>query len=81
MRLTLILDPAPGGVRASLVEEWDEGGQVARMAPRVRLFDADEAAIRWARALASRRRLDKVYLTDNRKQPPPPFPPSRTAEG
>jgi len=25
MKLTLILDPAPIGVRASLIEEWEEG--------------------------------------------------------
>jgi hypothetical protein len=70
MKVTLILDPAPAGVRASLVEEWEEKGQTARMAPRVRLFDSEEAAIRWGRALASRRRLDRIYLTDNRKAPP-----------
>lgn len=70
MKLTLILDAAATGVCASLVEEWEDGGQTARMAPRVRLFDSDDEAIRWARALASRRRLDRVYLTDNRKAAP-----------
>ena len=70
MKVTLTLDPAPAGVRASLVEEWDDGGRIARMAPRVRVFDDDEAALRWGRALAARRRLDRIYLTDNRKPPP-----------
>lgn len=70
MKLTLILDAAPDGVRASLVEEWEEAGQTTRMEPRVRLFDNDDEAIRWGRALAGRRRLDKLFLTDNRKAAP-----------
>ncbi len=67
MKLTLILDAAPTGVRASLVEEWEEIGGTARMAPMVRHFDSDEEAIVWARALARRRGLGQVFLTDNRK--------------
>jgi len=70
MKLTLILDPAPVGVRASLFEEWEEVGRTARMNPRVRLFDSDEQAIGWGRSLASRRGLKQLYLTDNRKPPP-----------
>ena len=57
MKLTLVLDPAAIGVRASLVEEWEEPGRIAKMAPRVRLFDTEEQAILWGRALASRRGL------------------------
>src|SRR5205823_10674726 len=45
MKLTLILDPAPVGVRASLVEEWDEIARGTRMEPRVRLFDREEEAL------------------------------------
>ena len=70
MKLTLILDPAPDGVRASLIEEWEELGRTARMEPMVRLFDAEEQAIVWGRALASRRGLKQIYLTDNRKPAP-----------
>ena len=70
MKLTLILDPAPVGVRASLLEEWDEVGRTAKMDPRVRVFDTDEQAISWGRSLASRRGLKQLYLTDNRKPPP-----------
>jgi hypothetical protein len=70
MKLTLILDPAPIGVRASLIEEWEEPGRTAKMDPRVRLFDSDERAIGWGRSLASRRGLKQIYLTDNRKPPP-----------
>ena len=51
MKLTLILDPAPVGVRASLLEEWDEVGRTAKMDPRVRVFDTDEQAISWGRSL------------------------------
>jgi hypothetical protein len=67
MKLTLTLDEAPSGVRAALVEEWDDIGGLARMAPMVRLFDRDEDAITWGRGLARRRRLSQIYLTDNRK--------------
>ncbi|HXC90624.1 MAG TPA: hypothetical protein VNV18_10715 [Stellaceae bacterium] len=67
MKLTLILDPASAGVRASLVEEWDEFGRAERMEPMVRHFDADEEAILWGRALARRRGLGQIFLTDNRK--------------
>ena len=70
MKLTLILDPAPVGVRASLFEEWEELGRTARMEPMVRLFDAEEQAIVWGRAFASRRGLKQIYLTDNRKPAP-----------
>jgi hypothetical protein len=67
MKLTLILDPAPAGVRASLVEEWDEVARSAKMEPRVRLFDAEEQALAWGRLLAHRRGLKQLFLTDNRK--------------
>lgn len=69
-KLTLVLDPAPTGLRASLVEEWEEFGRIARMEPMVRLFDAEEEALAWGRALAKRRGLTRLYLTDNRKAPP-----------
>ena len=69
MKLTLILDPAPAGVRASLVEEWEELGRTASMEPMVRLFDSEQQAIVWGRACASRRGLKQIYLTDNRKPP------------
>jgi hypothetical protein len=67
MKLTLILDPAPAGVSASLVEEWDELGSPAKMEPMVRHFDTDEQAIGWGRAFARRRGLGQIFLTDNRK--------------
>jgi hypothetical protein len=70
MKLTLILDPAPIGVRASLIEEWDEVARNARMEPRVRLFDSEEQALAWGRLLAHRRGLKQLFLTDNRKKPP-----------
>ena len=70
MKLTLILDPAPIGVRASLIEEWEEVGRTAKMDARIRLFDSEEQAIVWGRSLAGRRRLKQIYLTDNRKPPP-----------
>ena len=70
MKVNLILDPTPIGVRASLVEEWEEPGHTARMDPRVRLFDTDEQAIAWGRWHASRHGLKQIYLTDNRKPPP-----------
>jgi hypothetical protein len=69
MKLTLILDPAPVGVRASLIEEWEDPGHTAKMDPRVRLFDSEEQAIAWGRSLAGRRGLKQIYLTDNRKSP------------
>jgi hypothetical protein len=71
MKLTLILDPAPVGVRASLIEEWEEFGATARMEPMVRLFDSEEQAVVWSRAFATRRGLKQIYLTDNRKPLPP----------
>jgi len=67
MKLTLILDPAPIGVRASLVEEWEEVARATKMEPRVRLFDTEEQALAWGRALAHRRGLKQLFLTDNRK--------------
>ncbi|MGH7116080.1 MAG: hypothetical protein ACREE9_16515 [Stellaceae bacterium] len=67
MKLTLILDPAPAGVLASLVEEWDDHDGPARMEPMIRHFEADEQAVVWARVLARRRGLSQIYLTDNRK--------------
>jgi hypothetical protein len=69
MKLTLILDAAPVGVRASLLEEWDEIVGTARMEPRVRHFDNDEQALLWGRSWASRRGLKQLFLTDNRKSP------------
>jgi hypothetical protein len=71
MKLTLILDPAPIGVRASLIEEWEETGGTVRMEPMVRLFDSAERATGWGQALASRRRLKQIYLVDNTKSPSP----------
>jgi hypothetical protein len=70
MKLTLILDSAPTGVRASLVEEWDEIDGPARMEPRIRHFDFDEHAIVWGRSLARQRGLAQIFLTDNRKTAP-----------
>lgn len=67
MKLTLILDPAPTGVHASLVEEWDNPDGPARMEPMIRHFDTEEQAVVWARARARRRGLGQIYLTDNRK--------------
>jgi hypothetical protein len=67
MKLTLILDAAPAGVRASLTEEWDEITGAAKMEPRARLFDTEEEALAWGRSLASRRGLKQLFLTDNRK--------------
>jgi len=69
MKLTMILDPAPVGVRASLIEEWENPGRTAKMDPRVRLFDSEEQAIAWGRSLAGRRGVKQIYLTDNRKSP------------
>ena len=69
MKLTLILDAAPVGVRASLIEEWEDPGRTAKMDPRVRLFDTEEQAITWGRSFAGRRGLKQIYLTDNRKSP------------
>ncbi|HUC11592.1 MAG TPA: hypothetical protein VL985_14370 [Stellaceae bacterium] len=70
MKLTLVLDTAPAGVRASLIEEWDELANTARMEPMVRHFDTDEQAIVWGRSLARRRGLAQIFLTDNRKTSP-----------
>ena len=55
MKLTLILDAMPVGVRASLIEEWEEVTGTAKMEPRVRLFDTEEEALAWGRSMASRR--------------------------
>jgi hypothetical protein len=70
MKLTLVLDAAPLGVRASLIEEWEEPGGVAKMEPMVRHFDFDEQAVVWGRSLARRRGLGQIFLTDNRKVAP-----------
>ena len=67
MKLTLVLDPAPIGVRASLIEEWEEIAGSAKMEPRVRLFETEEQALVWGRLLASRRGLKQLFLSDNRK--------------
>lgn len=67
MKLTLILDTAPDGVRASLVEEWDEPAGTVKMAPSVRHFDTDETALAWGRERARRRGLAQIFLSDNRK--------------
>jgi hypothetical protein len=67
MKLTLILDGAPIGVRASLIEEWDEISRTTKMEARVRVFDTEVQALLWGRSLASRRGLKQLYLTDNRK--------------
>jgi hypothetical protein len=67
MKLTLILDPADTGVRASLFEEWDELTGPARMAPMIRHFDCADDAIIWGRTMARRRGLAQIFLTDNRK--------------
>jgi hypothetical protein len=72
MKLTLILDLAPVGVRASLIEEWEDPIRTAKMDPRIRLFDSEEQAIAWGRLLAGRRGLKQIYLTDNRKPPTEP---------
>ena len=68
--MTLVLDPAPIGVRASLVEEWDEIAHTAKMEARVRLFDTEDQAFAWGRSLASRRGLKQLFLSDNRKSAP-----------
>jgi hypothetical protein len=67
MKLTLILDSAPVGVRASLIEEWDEITSPAKMEPRMRHFDSEDDALVWGRSLASRRGLKQLFLSDNRK--------------
>jgi hypothetical protein len=67
MKLTLILDAAPTGVRASLTEEWEDIAGSAKMEPRVRLFETEEQALVWGRSLASRRGLKQLFLSDNRK--------------
>ena len=67
VKVTLILDPAPVGVRASLVEEWEEIVHNTRMDPRVRTFDTEEQAFAWGRSFAHRRGLKQLFLTDNRK--------------
>ena len=69
MKLTLILEAAPIGVRASLVEEWEEIRGNIKMEPRVRLFDTEEQALVWGRTMASRRGLKQLFLTDTRKSP------------
>jgi hypothetical protein len=70
MKLTLVLDPAEGELRASLVEEWEDMAGTQKMAPRIRHFDSEEAALAWGRGLARRRGLQSLYLIDNRKRNP-----------
>lgn len=70
MKLTLMLDAAPTGVCASLIEEWDELSGSVKMAPMIRHFDSDEQAILWGRSWARQRRLAQIFLTDNRKAAP-----------
>jgi hypothetical protein len=70
MKLTLILDAAPQGVRASLVEEWDHPGGSTRMEPMIRHFESDEDAVVWARVRARRRGISQIYLNDTRKASP-----------
>ena len=67
MKLTLILDAAPEGVRASVVEELDGLAGPVRMEPSVRHFDSDETALAWGRERARRRGLAQMFLSDNRK--------------
>jgi len=67
MKLTLILDAMPVGVRASLIEEWDEVTGTTTMEPRVSVFDTEEEALAWGRSMARRRGLKQLFLTDNRK--------------
>lgn len=67
MKLTLVLDPAAAGVRASLIEEWEEIARAVKMEPRSRIFGTEEQALAWGRSLASRRGLKQLFLTDNRK--------------
>jgi hypothetical protein len=67
MKLTLALDPATSGVRASLIEEWDELDRTVRMEPRTRHFETDDDAIAWGRSWARRRGLGQIFLTDNRR--------------
>ena len=67
MKLTLILDPAPVGVRASLVEEWDEVARNARMEPRVRLFELGGASPRLG-ALAGAPPRAKATVPDRQQK-------------
>jgi hypothetical protein len=66
-KLTLVLDADAAGLRASLIEEWEDARGAARMTPMIRCFDSEAQAVGWARSLARRRGLTRVYLTDNRK--------------
>ena len=56
--MTLVLDPTPIGVHASLVEEWDDITRTAKMEPMVRLFDAEEIGL-LHRAAKEDHELDK----------------------
>ena len=73
-------DPARVGVRASLVEEWDEITRSVKMEPRVRLFDTEEQAFAWGRSWAGRRGLKQLFLTDNRKSAGTAAPSDRAEE-
>jgi len=66
MKLTLTLEATRDGMRAGLVEEWDEPGGVARMEPMIRVFDDRDAAMSWGRAMARRRGLKQLYLNEGR---------------
>jgi hypothetical protein len=66
MKLTLTLETDPAGVRALLVEEWEDVRGAARMEPMIRLFDDGNEAVTWARGIARRRGLKQVYLNDGR---------------
>ena len=70
MKLSLTLEAATQGVRASLVEEWEETAGAVRMAPMVRVFDNDDLAMSWARGWARRRGLRQLFLSDGRKSGP-----------
>jgi hypothetical protein len=67
MKLTLTLDSASSGVRASLIEEWDEPDRTVSMEPRTRHFENADDAIAWGRSWARRRGLGQIFLTDNRR--------------
>ena len=66
MKLTLTLEADRGGIRANLIEEWDEAGGTVQMAPMIRVFDDDQAAMAWGRRMARRRGLKQLFLNDRR---------------
>ena len=69
MQLTLLLDPAPAGVRSKSDRGVDEIGGTARMEELIRHFDTDEQAIVWGRAMARRRGLAQIFLTTTARPP------------